>query len=336
MYIVITIDTETDIINGNIIPVSKMIYGNIEGKYYGITRIMESCEKHNFKATFFVSTLEAAFLKKNEIRDVCKYIYHRGHDVQLHTHPKWITGKPFMWNHSREEQRELLLIGKKNIKKWIGEYPVAHRAGGFGSDENTLAALHEADIPIDSSFIDHPYCRLKNVFKMENVVQVSGKGILELPVTQFTQFKLMRFQPQKPFDINANSLSELQFIVSAAKKGRIPVLTLLMHSFSFITRNKSKTAFSPNKHDLNKFETFLDYLKKDEDVRVITIKDFYKKYKDNPDCFPQGNWLPVSGYQRSTARAFRYVNKGKGNKLIVLSILTGTCIVLLGLIAVFL
>ncbi len=217
-YLIISVDTEADIRKGRIIPISKMVYGKVNGEYYGITRIMDICEKYDCKGTFFVSTFESHVLGEDEMKRACQEIYKRGHDVQLHTHPKWITNERFMWNHSLEKQEELLKDGKEKIKKWTGENPVSHRAGGFGADHNTLLALKNVGISVDSSNIGSPYCKLNKAKFSGNIVRVSEEGIIELPVTRFVQFKLGSLQPEKPFDINANTLSELKFVVSAAKK----------------------------------------------------------------------------------------------------------------------
>jgi peptidoglycan/xylan/chitin deacetylase (PgdA/CDA1 family) len=299
-----------------------MVYGEVDGEYYGITKIMDICEKYDCKGTFFVSTFESKVLGEDGMREVCQEIYRRGHDVQLHTHPKWITKKGYMWDHTLKEQEELLNYGKNMILKWIGEYPIAHRAGSFGSDQNTLSALKSAGIPIDSSNVKSPYCKLDTTRFTGNTLQVSDEGIIELPVTIFTQFKLGHFRPVKPFDINANTLGELKFVISSAKANNLKIITLLMHSFSFLNRNKNRTEFTLNKGDMKKFEKLLELISKDDTLDVITLKEFYNTYTINPQLFEGKEYLPVSGYIRSIIRACRYIKRGRGNQLIVLFVLS--------------
>ncbi len=321
-YLIITVDTEADYIKKRIIPISKMVYGKVNGEYYGITKIMDICDKYNCKATFFVSTFESHILGEDGMKEVCRNIFRRGHDVQLHTHPKWITNKRFMWNHSLDEQTEMLRNGKEMIYKWTGEYPVAHRAGGFGADNNTLSALRVVGIPLDSSNIGSNYCKLPQHKFKSNSVQLSEEGIVELPVTRFTQFRMGPFQPEKPFDINANTLSELKFVISAAKNNNVKVITLLMHSFSFLNRNRERSKFAPNREDMEKFERLMKYIENDKDIQIITVKALFEKYSKNPQSFEMDEFLPVSGYLRSIIRAFRYIRKGRGNQLIVLSVVS--------------
>ena len=328
-YVLLTVDTETDILSGRVIPISKMVYGEVDGKYFGINKIMDICDEYNCKATFFVSTFESKKIGEDGMRKVCQQIYKMGHDVQLHTHPKWITNERFMWNHSLEKQKDMLRYGKEMINKWIGEDPIAHRAGGFGSDHCTLLALKSLDIPIDSSYFGSTYCKLDKFKFKKNSVQVSEEGMIELPVTQFVQFKLGKFQPVKPFDINANTLSEMKFVIKAAKEKNVKVITLLMHSFSFLNRDKERIRFTPNKEDVKKFDMLLEFIDSDDDLEVITVKEFYERYKTNPQLFEGEEYLPVSGYIRTILRSFRYTKRGKGNQLIVLSVLSIISLILL-------
>jgi peptidoglycan/xylan/chitin deacetylase (PgdA/CDA1 family) len=321
LHIIITVDTEADIKNGTIIPISKMVYGEVNGECYGITKIMDLCEEYACKATFFVSPFETCVLGEKGMQEVCQRIQNRGHDVQLHTHPKWITSERFMWNHPYEKQVELLSYGKGLIHKWTGESPIAHRAGGFGADHETFRALNTVGIPIDSTNIGSPYCRLQRLGLKRNVVQVTGSGLVELPVTQFGQFQLGSFVPKKPFDINANSLSELKFVIRAALAADLKVVTLLMHSFSFLNRNKARTVFTPNHGDIKKFAKLLHFISQQPELEVITVKEFYQRYQKQPQAFeaqPRCH-VPVSGFVRSFARACRYIRKGKGNVVIASS-----------------
>lgn len=317
-YLVLTVDTETDFLNNRVIPVSKMIYGEVEGHQFGITKIMDICDKYNSKATFFLSTFETRVLGEEPIRKVCRAISSRGHDVQLHTHPKWITNKRFMHSHSLQEQLDLLIHGRRMMTQWLGQPPIAHRSGGFGADNNTLSALKQTGFNIDSSFLSAPNCKLRHTFK-PNTVQLSPEKIIQLPVTEFAQFDFFGFRPVKPFDINANTLDELKFVLSTTKSQNGRIITLLMHSFSFLRRNKDRTRFSVNWEDILKFERFLQLVANDNHIETITVSQFFHLHNLHHDLFTNESYLPVSGYPRSTARAVRYIEKGKGNKLLALS-----------------
>ncbi|GIX49580.1 MAG: hypothetical protein KatS3mg131_3791 [Candidatus Tectimicrobiota bacterium] len=325
LYVLLTIDTEADFRNGRVIPLSKMVYGEVGGRCYGIPLIMDLCEQYGYRATFFVSPFEARVLGEAGMRQACELIARRGHDVQLHTHPKWVTNARFMWQHPLEQQVELLDYGKRLLQAWVGRPPLAHRAGGFGADHHTLRALKSVGIPVDSSHIGSPYCRLDPHKVWRNGVQLTPEGIVELPVTQFAQFKLGRFMPTKPFDINANTLSELRFVVRAARATGLPVVTLLMHSFSFLKRSKDRSVFTPIPAEVRKFARFLRFLAEQPDVEVLTVAAWYRLYQQAPQAFATPTEvLPVSTLARSLVRACRYYNRGKGNLLLAGSSAAGT------------
>lgn len=48
-----------------------------------------------------------------------------------------------MYLYSLNKQTEIIKDGKELVKEWTGEYPIAHRAGAYGINENTFMALRE-------------------------------------------------------------------------------------------------------------------------------------------------------------------------------------------------
>ena len=103
-YILLTVDTEASMHAGKPLPVSKMVYGEVNGDFYGISRIMSICDKYGFKATFFVSVLEYLHYGQDEIKKIYETIHERGHDVQLHIHPNWKYKDRFLWQYPLREQ----------------------------------------------------------------------------------------------------------------------------------------------------------------------------------------------------------------------------------------
>lgn len=130
-------------------------------------------------------------------------------------------------------------MGSDLLSKWTGQAPVAHRAGAFGADLNTMEALIKAGIPVDSSL--HPHratCRLSGP---ENQVSENG-GVVEVPILGFnwhvdcwlagiTFYCRRRF---RPLNLDGCSAEQLQWFLAAAKECGIPILHLTLHSYSFI------------------------------------------------------------------------------------------------------
>lgn len=93
----ITVDTEHSIggafSDPKLKPVGneKRIFGKIGDKTYGIPLIMDIADADKIPTTFFVEVLNKHHFGEAETREVCKYILDRGHDVQLHLHPNYLT-----------------------------------------------------------------------------------------------------------------------------------------------------------------------------------------------------------------------------------------------------
>ena len=54
--------------------------------------MMNIFDEYGVKATFFVNVYEAAKYEDDTLAEVCRAIHSRGHDLELHTHPKPMFG----------------------------------------------------------------------------------------------------------------------------------------------------------------------------------------------------------------------------------------------------
>ena len=177
VWIIVTVDLE------------NMNTSLAEGKYNlnlfsidVVEPVLKIFSRFGVKAVFFASVFECCRFNKNTIRDVIQHIDSQGHDIQLHTHPFWCYGREHMWQYSLSEQIDIISHGCELLKEWTGRYPVAHRAGAYGINQNTLKALRENDIFIDSSMF-HRYDNCKVTWGINEIVQ--KEGIVEVPVTGF-------------------------------------------------------------------------------------------------------------------------------------------------------
>lgn len=294
LYLIITIDTE------NLqTPLFKKLYTK-DLICNSFPKIIEICDSYNVKATFFLSVFEFGKFGKEEFKKICQKIKEKGHDIQLHTHPCWVYDiqRREMYRYTLQEQIRIIKNGAELIKEWTGEYPIAHRAGAYGIDKNTFLALKENNIPIDSSnFYGHPNC--KEVVTKNKIVK--KYGIIEVPITIFFRKYYLQFGPFKlkfkgnyiKTDIDWATLDELQFFIQEAKRHNIKVMNLFMHSYSFLKFKEDFTKFEPDYKDIEKFKAFLSWIKKDKEIRVITMKEFYKLYNENPDKFIGSNYIPA-------------------------------------------
>jgi len=92
LFVIITVDVEDPlplktIYENDVDEEKSMIYGKIDGKYFGFQRIMEICNRFNVRATFFLDILEYNRYSEETFKNICQEIKGKGHDVQLHIHP---------------------------------------------------------------------------------------------------------------------------------------------------------------------------------------------------------------------------------------------------------
>lgn len=278
LLFIITVDTEGTYGDK---PFESMILGKLQNygrEEFGVPKIMDLCDKHGVKATFFVDVYEYRLHGEERMVQLVRDIKRRGHDVQLHTHPAWPPDpvkrplvkesmysygvhSPYrvgMKDYNLEEQVEILREGIRKLERWIGERPVAHRAGGYAADYNMLKALIRVGIPIDASmFYQHKRCGLNTPLLTRNkpVLYRSDSGILiEIPVTCFqrgTEYVIGPFKYKahsvstSKVDIDWCNLDELKEAIKALHDQGVNPVTIFLHSCSFVRWDENFTSFIP-------------------------------------------------------------------------------------------
>ena len=248
IYVLITVDVENPYKE---MPMEFMVYGRFKGRPFGIEKIMEIIERNSIKATFFVDVYDYYFSGLEKIRKLCNCISRRGHDIELHTHPKGCYRKTWLSEHTYEEQYRIISEGISIIEDVIGEQVVAHRAGGYQANEETLRALNVTGTLIDSS----NFSKNSGLSITDNKV-VEKYGVVEIPVTYFrtylssllgrTYCKVLPFSGNCKYDIDWASLDSLKSIFAKLKIDGVRVINLFLHSFSFIYKDRVRKGFDGN------------------------------------------------------------------------------------------
>ena len=281
--IIITVDTEVGerakyVKNG----FEKFILGNINNEYYGLPKIVEILGQSNYKAEFFVDVYEYKYYGEKKFKNLCKFLTKNNHGVQLHTHPSYAydTSRINMYEYSLEEQIKIISDGKELIKNWIGKYPIAHRAGNYGANNDTLQALKENKIKIDSSlFYKHENCKIQFPTKNDPIFY---NGVLESPITviktypKFLNIPIPSKKYWKKIDINWLNEKEIKkSILNLSKKHKY--IILFLHSISFIATDYPRS-ITIDKAALKTFTNILDFFNKNQ-IKVISFKDLYKLHQ---------------------------------------------------------
>jgi len=287
--ILITIDTEIGEL-GKYRPdaFETFIEGKVDGKEVGYKFIMDILDKYNAKGEFFVDVYPYKQIGEDKFANLCKNIVKKGHNVQLHTHPSMAFDREriHMHQYSLKEQIEILELGKEKIKAWIGKYPIAHRAGGYGINEDTFKALSQVGILHDSSyFYGHGNCKFQCDVKNK---PFRVGGIVEIPITVFKRvvnYELLgvKFFNRKSFqklDMKYGaSVDEIKEVIR--RSGEDSVIVLFLHSFNFL---RIEYDFRKNKYsyigidevNIEGFDRLVSWIS-EQHMKYIDIEDIDKK-----------------------------------------------------------
>lgn len=254
----------------------KFVMGKIANEYYGVPKIVEILNAHHAKGEFFVDVYEDNFFGEEKYVTLCKYLDNQGHGVQLHTHPSYAydINRINMHDYFLEEQIKIIYDGKERIKKWIGKKPIAHRAGNYGANNDTLLALKENNIQFDSSYYTrHPNCKISLPIIND---PFRNNHILELPVSVILKNRFLSiidsFKHKFPEKFDVNSMNS-QSMIKSIKTYRSPYCVIFLHSSSFILRDrKSIEVTGINGPAMTVFSNLLDFLLK-ENYEVISFSE---------------------------------------------------------------
>jgi len=174
------------------------ILGKSTAGELGVRYQMRQLSRHGLKATFFVEPLHAAVAGEKWLRETVGMIVQTGYDVQMHAHTEWLSDardpdlppahRQFMHQFPMAEQLRILAWAKRRLEL-CGARIVAFRAGSFGANTDTLKALRQAGVGIDSSynrsFIDGN-CLIDTGGDLQQACSIGG--VVEFPVTVFVDY----------------------------------------------------------------------------------------------------------------------------------------------------
>ena len=268
------------------IPPRLGMMGEYGGQSYGLPLICDILNRNNLKATFFVEPFNAALGYPEETEPIVQYLLERGQDIQLHVHPNHVhyglykSGKPYqqtdqMADLDREWQKEIIQRGAALLEQWTGNRPIAFRAGNMGASEETLAALLEAGLWLDSSYT-FPYvggqCRF---LEKERYNGSKWYGdVLEVALSAYRQPKMPGLHPAKPVDLMGSSFEECRDAVQMICDAGADAVAIL-HSFSlFKVRDKQYGGGRMNRVVTRRFEKFCRWLDENREIyRPRTFSD---------------------------------------------------------------
>ncbi|MBT8337937.1 MAG: polysaccharide deacetylase [Gemmatimonadetes bacterium] len=235
---------------------------------YGVPFQMRLLSEHGLKGVFFVEPLFAAVVGSDPLEEMVECILEAGHDVQLHAHVEWLrhidhpvavpgTG-PHIRSFGLADQKRLLGEATRLLTEAGAPHPTAFRAGNFGADDTTLAALAQLDIGVDSS-LDRCYldddCRISGGAAIRQPRTIGET--LEVPVSAFVDYP----GHLRPVHLNACGFGEVRHALQEAERLNHPTFVMVSHSFELLNGRQDR----PDRVVLGRFEKLCRFLADHED-----------------------------------------------------------------------
>ena len=305
--VVISFDIEFDINNAFTPPYQhkprgkESIYCVNDNRDIGLGYILDTLNKYDLKATFFVETCNTSYFGSSSMGDVAQDIFKQGHDVQLHIHPAWEIFQKNDWHdfvaqHSPSSdshdnlgqldqtmQTQLIKKGLSLFSEWQLPRPIALRAGNLFSSSITYQAMRENDLPIASNIgmgIHVP--------KEEKLHLYSGihkfDDILEVPVTSFCDVVFLGCVHKKLATLIGMSFAEMKQLLHKCHDKAVSPAVFLSHVSEFIQPDSQyESGSKSNQTVCQRFERLCQFLSDNRDTyNTTTISSAYETWKSLP------------------------------------------------------
>ncbi len=245
----------------------RYIHGTTPQGQFGLPFQMQVMNDHGLRSVCFVEPLFSARFGQAPLDDIVGLVNAAGHETQLHLHPEWvdeartpllpgITGKRAgLRNYSLAEQTSLVASGLQMLARAGAPQVNALRAGGFGFNHDTLAALAANGVPFDSSYNATLYGPESGVRPGELAWSpFACAGVQEYPMSVYHDGtrKLRHVQ------LTACSFAEMEHLLWQALEAGHGSLVMLSHSFELLNAGSRDRSDPVTVRRFRKLCAFLD------------------------------------------------------------------------------
>jgi len=264
----VTIDTELSAgRQANGLPVEENLRQSVLGETaagaFGVGWQMDIFDRHGVRGVFFVDPMPGLVHGPEIVARMIEPILARGHEVQLHIHTEWLEwakDSPVEGRRGRNigdfplpDQIALLGWARDALVRAGAPAPIAFRAGNFGADDRTLAALEALGLRWDSSF-NPDYagrgCAISLPVAASDPVAVGS--LIEIPVSGIED----RPGHFRPAQICALSSREMSAALDHACESGAPLFMIVTHSFEMLSRDRQR----PNRLVMRRLESLCRHI----------------------------------------------------------------------------
>lgn len=264
----------------------------------GVPHTLKVLRETGQTAVFFVDPMPALVWGVGAIEDVVGLILEAGQDVQLHLHTEWLrwaganhplssgrTGQN-LYEFPLDEQRQLIDYARAQLMAAGAPAPCAFRAGNYGANDDTLAALADLGIAYDTSHCPALVGKASRIsLGPEHREPMVHGGVIEVPVASIQS----PGGAQRHGQITALSLAEMRAAILHARDQSQETLTLVSHSFELFSRSKGVV-----KHLVRRrFDKLCAFLRDTQGVSTGTYRDHPPRvsaHRGTADLLPADRW----------------------------------------------
>ncbi len=286
--------------------------GTWEGKDYGVPLLVQKLEQYGVKGTFFVSPLCPPHLRDTMLSNL-RFLVSRGHDLELHPHPDSVDfSRLLLTMYSIEERRKILQTAIDNMTQAGAPSPIAHRAGAWAIDMETLNLLPSLGIVMDSSvFPGDPRCQVPLPEKLANRFVKIG-GLFQLPITLIRRIPFIGYAGTTALDIDRTTWEEQESALKQIADHRLPVATFFIHFSSLYHFIPSPipyvphTVTGPNEENIKKLDNLLKLVTTDTRFKVVTARELWQIFQERPQELEGPSFVPYTGIWLTYLKAWKY------------------------------
>ena len=279
--LVITVDVEAgsnckelDADNATNSEITTCMYGIFGNQSAGIVEMMDIADEVGVKISFFVDVMEI-YAYGDELIQVMQDIDSRGHDVQLHFHPSMINSTNWdiiqnseEWNESGATRDTYMTCWDQNTADfWFSKAmeifdeanitrPIAYRSGAYRYCDTIIQAM--ANHNMTQSYNYNMFSSGRQNFTAGYLHNFQWEnGVFEFPITYVkdTDGELSIYSriDESTWSISVNDTFERYFENQSSTR----VMTMILHSFSFLDKNESGQWYLKDQVKVDAFRAFM-------------------------------------------------------------------------------
>lgn len=277
---------------------AETIDAQVGGVSLGLTRVLETLENYDIRATFFVEALQTIWFGDEEMGRIAERIAAAGHEVQLHVHPVWLLFRSSDWQQqsrkkpessvhdslaslSFDEAGEAIEIALAAFRRWKVPEPTAIRTGGLMLERGLYQVFSACGLHISSS-LGLAIHRPSDAELHRYSAPLEIGDVLEIPVTSFLGMDAALRRRARLATLIGMGGAEMSDLFYKADQGEIDELVLLSHMSEFFRVDRQDGSIKRNHLVEERLQFFCEAMREREQVECCTINEMAVDFRSRP------------------------------------------------------